>query len=121
MAPASVSGPITGGARGRPYGEALVDLTANGYVEEEFFFDGEASAYGLAAGADTTLPDDGRWDVIETDRAEYATRLLVRRPTDPERSVSPTWDIPAMSPAITGRRLTCCRWICPRRLSGRMS
>src|SRR6185436_8756387 len=85
MAPAFVSGPITGGARGRPYGEALVDLAAHGYVEEEFFLDGEATAYGLAAGAGTTLPDDGRWDVVETDHAEYATRLLVRRPTDPER------------------------------------
>ncbi len=83
MTGGSVRGPITGGSRGHAYGRSVVDLAAHGYVEEEFFLDGEAAAYDLAAGS--TLRDDGRWDIVETTRAEYATRMLVRRPTDPER------------------------------------
>jgi hypothetical protein len=85
MTGASVMGPITGGSRGQPFGRSVVDLAAHGYVEEEFFLDGEATAYGLTEGPGATLRDDGRWDIVETERAAYATRLLVRRPTDPER------------------------------------
>ena len=60
-----------------------MDLAAHGYLEEEFFLDGEAMAYELAPGA--ALREDGRWDIVEGVRAEYATRLLVRRPVDPDR------------------------------------
>ncbi len=83
MAPTSLSGPITGGSAGRPFGQAVVDLAAHGYLEEEFFLDGEATAYDLAPGA--ARREDGRWDIVEGARAEYATRMLVRRPVDPER------------------------------------
>jgi hypothetical protein len=84
VVPASVSGPITGGSENRPFGQSIVDISSHGYVEEEFFLDGEATAYVLAAGA--TLREDGRWDVVRGERAEYGTRLLVRRPADPERA-----------------------------------
>jgi hypothetical protein len=83
MAPASVSGPVTGGSANRPFGQSVVDLSARGYVEEEYFLDGEATSYVLAAGA--TLREDGRWDTVVGARAEYGTRFLVRRPTDPDR------------------------------------
>jgi hypothetical protein len=78
----SVSGPITGGDRARPFNamsRALAD--AHGYLEEEYFISGEATAYA-ASGSPT---GDGRWTVAETSRAPYTTRLLVRRPADLRR------------------------------------
>lgn len=71
-----VSGPVSGGARtGQPYNTTQVPLV-DGYVEEEFFFEGTASR---ADGA--TSP--------------YRSRILVRRPTDPQHfngSVVLDWD-----------------------------
>jgi Alpha/beta hydrolase domain len=83
MVAATSSGPITGGSKGRPFGGSVVDLAAHGYLEEEYFIDGEAAAYALAPGA--ALREDGRWDIVEDRRAEYRSRLLVRRPADPAR------------------------------------
>ena len=77
----TISGPVTGGARGRPFGTSVADLDRFGYVEEEFFLDGEAAA--LAPAEDEPLRVDGRWDVVETAHVEFRTRLLVRRPADP--------------------------------------
>lgn len=60
----SVEGPVMGGARtGRPYSESQVALS-NGYIEREFFFSGTAED---ASG----------------NTAPYKSRILVRRPTDP--------------------------------------
>ena len=71
-----VTGPITGGIRtGKPYNTTQVPLV-NGFVEQEFFFEGTAkAANGL-------------------ERA-YKSRILVRRPSDPKRfngSVIFDWD-----------------------------
>lgn len=57
-----VTGPITYGTRGGAYNRSRFPLE-NGYVEEEFFFEGTARA------ADGTT-------------APYKTRILVRRPSD---------------------------------------
>jgi hypothetical protein len=58
-----VTGPITGGMRtGQPYNTTQVPLV-HGYVEEEFFFEGVATA---ASGTE----------------APYRSRILVRRPAD---------------------------------------
>jgi hypothetical protein len=65
----TIEGPTSGGIRtGAPYAASLVPLP-DGWVEEEFFISGTArgALYELHPG----------------DRAEYATRILVRRPTDP--------------------------------------
>ena len=87
MVAATLSGPITGPSTGvssgLPFGRSVVDLAPHGYVEEEYFVDGEATAYVLAPGA--TLREDGRWDIVPGERAEYRSRLLVRRPADPAR------------------------------------
>jgi hypothetical protein len=77
----TVTGPITGGTHGRPFGTSVADLAAAGYVEEEYFLDGEATGYRFAPGAGLTL--DGRWDVVPDATREFRTRLLVRRPGDP--------------------------------------
>ncbi len=78
----TVAGPITGGARGRPFSMPLTDLDAIGYTAEEFFVEGEACAYQPAPG--TELGIDGRWDLRVARRAPVRTRMLVVRPTAPE-------------------------------------
>ena len=77
------TGPITGGSHGWPFGARLDDVTAYGYVEEEFFLEGTASTYGLADGA--TFTRDGRWSTVAKDALPFRTRILVRRPADPAR------------------------------------
>src|SRR5437588_3655608 len=79
----ALTGPITGGVKGWPFGACLRDLDAVGYAEEEFFLEGDATLFSLAAGADYSF--DGRWPVEERGTVAFRTRLLVRRPTDAAR------------------------------------
>src|SRR3954453_20023378 len=70
-----VTGPIQGGIRGGAYNRSRFPLT-DGYVEQEYFFQGVARA------ADGTT-------------APYKSRILVRRPSDPSHfngSVILDWD-----------------------------
>src|SRR4051812_47483787 len=41
----TLTGPVTGGAHGFPFGSSALDLAARGYVEDEFFMEGTATAY----------------------------------------------------------------------------
>jgi hypothetical protein len=77
----TVSGPVAGGAHGRPFGSSLADLTAAGYVEEEYFVAGTAASYDSAK----PLTPDGVWSVMPAGTQPYKTRILVRRPEDPKR------------------------------------
>lgn len=71
--------PITGGA-GRPNAPAPAKLLADsGYVEEEYEFSGDATAYRATG----TWTEDGMWSAEPAGTAPYASRVLVRRPTDP--------------------------------------
>ena len=84
---------------------------AAGYYEQEYFASGTAMAF-----RGVSEPLDGRWVVQPTTSATYATRILVRRPSDPKRfngtvvvewmnvssgESSPDWDYlnPALSDA----------------------
>jgi hypothetical protein len=78
--PTILTGPIAGG-RGTPFTNALVDLSAMGYVEEEYFLEGDAAAHDWQ----TPPGEDGPWSIKTTTTAHYKTRFLVRRPTDPAR------------------------------------
>jgi hypothetical protein len=69
------------GPQEQPYTNALVDLSAIGYVEEEYFAEGDATAYDWV----TPPGIDGPFDVKTTTTAHYKTRFLVRRPTDPAK------------------------------------
>jgi hypothetical protein len=51
-----------------------------GYVEEEYFLEGEATAYQ----PEGEQGEDGRWSVTEAGTAPYQTRIIVRRPEDPD-------------------------------------
>jgi hypothetical protein len=81
MSTATVTGPIRGGSHGWPFGAAVRDLAREGYVEEEYFFAGEAERYRPVG----SQADDGRWDVERATPGAFRTRALVRRPTDPAR------------------------------------
>ena len=74
--PVKVTGPVTGGAA--LANAALQDLDAAGYLEEEYFFEGDASSYTPAG----ELGSNGRWDVAVVDSQPYRTRMIVRRPAD---------------------------------------
>jgi Alpha/beta hydrolase domain len=75
----TASGPVTGGTHDGPFNTMPSGLAdAHGYVEEEFFIEGEASAYQ----PEGELPEDGRWAVTAAGTAPYKTRVIVRRPAD---------------------------------------
>ncbi|HXY91180.1 MAG TPA: alpha/beta hydrolase domain-containing protein [Acidimicrobiia bacterium] len=74
----SISGPVTGGVKGRPWSSPQADLASRGYVAEEFFLEGTASAYAPTSPAG--LPENGRWDAVVDGAADYRTRILVVRP-----------------------------------------
>ncbi len=78
---ATLSGPVTAGRMVEPTSAVPIDLDAKGYVQEEFFVSGAA----LAFEASGPLRTDGRWSVRPVTSAPYRTRIIVRRPGDPDR------------------------------------
>lgn len=78
---AELLGPVTTGRFFEPISAVPVDLAAHGYVSEEFFVAGTASAFTGAS----PLGPDGRWSVTPRESAQYRTRIVVRRPGDPDR------------------------------------
>jgi len=78
-----VTGPIVGGSHGWPFAAAGRDRLPEGYLEEEYFLEGDAVQYALAPGGEYAR--DGRWDVIAREPSRFRTRFMVRRPIDPAR------------------------------------
>jgi hypothetical protein len=76
-----VTGPVTGGARGWPFGRPSLDLEARGYQEEEFFVEGTATRYQPRLG--TEIGRDGRWYVEAVETTPYKSRFVVYRPVEP--------------------------------------
>jgi len=76
---ASLSGPVAGGVQGGPF--AAVDVSDDGYLTEEYFLEGEATAYELSDGEHGA---DGLWNTRPStdNQADFKTRLLVVRPED---------------------------------------
>ncbi len=71
-----VEGPITSG-NGTPFIAATTfDPAQVGYMEEEYFISGTATAYTSAS----ALTSDGQWTVTPASTAAYKTRILVYRP-----------------------------------------
>jgi hypothetical protein len=67
---------ITGPIPGRAFFSTSMDLSAHGYVEEEFFLEGVARSYDLTAGEPLRALDGLH---------PYKTRVMVRRPVEPDR------------------------------------
>lgn len=78
VAPATIEGPVTVGQLSPPADPRPVDLGALGYVQEEYFASGTATAYR----GDGGLRADGVWKAVPATTAPYKTRFLVRRPAD---------------------------------------
>lgn len=75
---ATFTGPIGTEAypsRNSIYSGTAMDLAANNYIEEEYFFEGRANRYRLEGMEDATIEDSGH---------RYKTRLIVRRPAAAE-------------------------------------
>jgi len=76
---ADLSEEITGGNGPFMGSAATTNLPASGYVENEYVASGTASSYR----ANGPLTPNGRWTFTPDSRAEYRTRVLVRRPAHP--------------------------------------
>ena len=78
---ASITGPTGNGSRALAATPSVVDLKAAGYTEEEFFVEGNARAFK----PEGTWGIDGKWPVVQASSAPYKTRILVRRPVNPQK------------------------------------
>lgn len=78
---ARIEGPIGGGKRGRLFGGFCGDLDAHRYVDKEYFVSGTTESYVPLE----PLSEDGRWNVVTDQFANYKTRVIVHRPTDPAK------------------------------------
>src|SRR5262245_57628656 len=77
---------VTGPIAGAPFvASTSFDLTAGGYVEEEFFVEGTATAYASAS----ALGSDGHWSATPGATAAYKTRVVVRLPANARESHCP--------------------------------
>jgi hypothetical protein len=83
MRDVTVTGPVEGGSHGWPFAASVQDLDEVGYVEDEWFVEGDATTYDFAPG--TGASEDGRWDTVAVGSVPYRTRLLALRPADPGR------------------------------------
>ncbi|MFK4794551.1 alpha/beta hydrolase domain-containing protein [Sphingobium sp. ZW T5_29] len=73
----TIEGPVTGGTKGFPYAQSIVDLAPYGYTEAEYFVSGMAHPFKPTT---PVLSNNGRWQVTPGDDLSYKTRILVRRP-----------------------------------------
>ena len=78
QAAATFTGPITTGSVIEPISANPLQLAANGYVQQEFFAAGKATAFTAKS-----EPSNGRWSIVPGTTATYRTRILVRRPMNP--------------------------------------
>jgi len=77
----TVQGPVTGGTGTIAIvGPSEALLAANGYVADEYFFGGTATAYQPAK----PLGADGRWKFDASHTAPYTSRMIVYRPESPK-------------------------------------
>lgn len=72
----TVQGPISASTGGAFVAGTTFNLADVGYVQEEFFISGTATAYASTA----PLAADGAWTVTPASSAAYTTRILVYRP-----------------------------------------
>ncbi|MEX1217748.1 MAG: alpha/beta hydrolase domain-containing protein [Acidimicrobiales bacterium] len=68
------------GGRGQPFiAAATGDLAAAGYEQSEYFISGKATSFQSTQ----AITVDGNWTVSPATTADYKTRAIVRRPSDP--------------------------------------
>ena len=87
----TVTGPVTGGKGVPILISTTIDPAAFGYVTEEYFLEGTATAYT----SDAPLTPDGLWTVHPQSSETYKTRIVVYRPKSPKKfngTVFVEWD-----------------------------
>jgi hypothetical protein len=75
-----VTGPIKGGRHGWPFGAYVGDIGQFGYVEEEYFLEGDAMRFEPVG----ELTVDGRWTIKPATSDRFKTRIIVQRPRNPK-------------------------------------
>jgi hypothetical protein len=78
--PAADVSEVLEGGEGVFLGSAAPPELADGFIEQERVAAGTATSYR----SDGELPADGTFDLVEDEEAEYRTRIVVRRPEQPE-------------------------------------
>jgi hypothetical protein len=80
---ATIAGPLDGGG-GLALASAATGPTLDdvGYVEDEYTASGTATSYKPEEGDFADLPTDGTFTLVRDAEADYATRLVVRRPAE---------------------------------------
>jgi len=77
----TVTGPIQPAADAVVLQADLSKMPQYGYVQDEYFYGGTATAYAPTR----PLGNDGKWSVAPASTAPYQTRMLIRRPSDPSK------------------------------------
>ena len=77
----AVTAPVAGGDHGQPFGGLAAADMPSGYLEEERFFSGTATAYTKSG----SWGIDGMWEATPGSTAAYRVRMLIRRPKDARR------------------------------------
>ena len=80
QAAASFTVPPPTGHISEPLTAQSSTLSEYGYVEQEYFASGTATAFTA-----TSEPSDGKWSIEPKSSASYRTRIIVRRPSDPAK------------------------------------
>lgn len=70
----TLSGPVTVGRHGWPFGATMADLDSVGYTEEELLVSGDAPRYQPIGG----FGPDGRWAAERSGTAPFVTGVVVR-------------------------------------------
>lgn len=79
----------TKGTRPNAFAAPVFDLGEYGYTEQEYFLEGQATAYGPAP--DAQFGADGHWKLQPSRTAPFKTRMLVIRPRDPKNFSGTVW------------------------------
>jgi hypothetical protein len=75
----TIAPPTNEGSGSTILSASSLDLEPLGYEQEELFLSGTASSYE----ADGELGEDGEWTASPDAEADFTTRVVVRRPSDP--------------------------------------
>ena len=82
----TVTGPIEATPDSYPFLATDIDLDRYGYVEEEFFVEGDAFRYDTGGAIDQTATRIDTGGAEDDGRYPFRTRIVVRRPADPARA-----------------------------------
>jgi hypothetical protein len=79
----NVTGPIPVTADSHPFLATDIDLGKYGYVEDEYFLEGQAHRYDTSGSVDTTATRIDTGGDADDGRYPFKTRIVVRRPAHP--------------------------------------